>query len=267
MQMTLKQDFMEKLGILHRLSVGGSVVTFQQNLLAELKSILTWEQSILLVPEPWIIPLNQSVPFAPPSRPSPTGVWQNSTILDWNWDDWSRQVAKHYQLGAWLLITIELSFSNLTRQNSAPQQITILLLRNHQEFMPTEIRALSIIHITLQQMLDQAIILDCLFKQRETMSSTIPKTTLSTMPNFETIEMKHQPEPCIRRGLRSLGLTPRQVEVMYLIIKGQEVIEIAGVLGCCESTVRKHLENLYRRLGVQTRTAAIAQVLKTLGIV
>ncbi|MCY7407592.1 MAG: LuxR C-terminal-related transcriptional regulator [Alkalinema sp. CAN_BIN05] len=263
MQMTLKQDFVEKLDILHRLSVGGSVVTFQQNLLAELKSILTWDQSILLVPEPWIIPLNQSVPFAPPSRPSPTGVWQNSTILDWNWDDWSRQVAKHYQLGSWLLITIELPSSNLTRQNSDPQQITILLLRNHQEFIPTEIRALSIIYTTLQQMLDQAIILDYLFKQSYTMSKTIS----NTMPNFDTIEMKHQPEPCIRRGLRSLGLTPRQVEVMHLIIKGQEVTEIAGVLGCCESTVRKHLENLYRRLGVQTRTAAIAQVLKTLGIV
>ena len=82
MQMSLKQDFMENLGIFHRLSVGGSVVAFQQNLLAELKSILTWEQAILLVPEPWIIPLNQTVQFTPPSRPSPTGVWQNSTILD-----------------------------------------------------------------------------------------------------------------------------------------------------------------------------------------
>ncbi len=266
MQMTLKHSFTENLGILHRLSVGGSVVTFQQNLLAELKSILIWDQATLLVPEPWIIPLNQTVPFTPPSRPSPAGVWQNSTILDWDWDDWSRQVAKYYQLNAWLLITIEFSSPDSTCQNPVSQQITILVLRN-QEFTIAEIRALSIINITLQQMLDQAIALNSLFKQDYPMSNTTSNIAPSSMSNFDRIEMNDQLEPCIRRGLRSLGLTPRQVEVMHLIISGQEVPAIAGVLGCCESTVRKHLENLYRRLGVQTRTAAIAQVLKTLGIV
>ena len=271
MQITLKQDFMENLSIFHRLNVGASIATFQQNLLAELKSILTWDQAVLLVPEPLIIPLNQTVQFTPPSRPSPTGVWQNLTILDWDWDDWSRQVAKYYQCDAWLLITIEVSYSDLIYQNLVPQQITILLLRNHQQFIPHEIRTLSIIQATLQQILDQAIALDYLFKQGyptpNAMPNNVSNTVLNSMQNFDTMEMKHQPEHCIRRVLRSLGLTPRQVEVMYLIIKGQEVIEIAGILGCCESTVRKHLENLYRRLGVQTRTAAIAQVLKSLGIV
>lgn len=271
MQMSLKQDFMEQLGIFRRLSIGGSIVTFQQNLLTELKSILTWDQAVLLVPEPWIIPLNQTVKLTPPSRPSPMGVWHNLTVLDWDWDNWSCQVAKYYQFDAWLLITIELSYTDLIYQNPVPQQITILLLRNHQQFIPHEIRTLSIIQATLQQILDQAIALDYLFKQgyptASTVPNTVPNTVLNRMPNFDTMEMKHQPEYYIRRGLRSLGLTPRQVEVMNLIIKGLEVTEIAGVLGCCESTVRKHLENLYRRLGVQNRTAAIAQVLKTLGIV
>lgn len=262
MQMTLKHSFTENLGILHRLSMGGSIVTFQQNLLTELKSILTWEQAVLLVPEPWIIPLNQAVPSTPPSRPSPAGVWQNSTILDWDWDDWSCQVAKYYQLNAWLLITIEFSSPDSTCQKPASQQITILILRNH-EFTLSEIRALSIVNITLQQMLDQAIALNCLFKRVYPTQNTGP----NTVPSFDIIKLNHESEPCIRRGLRSLGLTPRQVEVMHLIISGQEVTEIADVLGCCESTVRKHLENLYKRLGVQTRTAAIAQVLKTLGIV
>ena len=265
MQMSLKHSFTENLGILHRLSVGGSAVTFQQNLLTELKSILTWDQAILLIPEPWIIPLNQTVPFTPPSRPSPTGVWQNSTILDWDWDDWSCQVAKYYQLNAWLLITIEFSSPDATHQNPATQQITILILRN-QEFTGAEIRALSIVNSTLQQMLDQAIALNSLFKQGYPVSNVTLNAVSNSTLNVD-IESNHQTEPCIRRGLRSLGLTPRQVEVMHLIISGQEVPEIADVLGCCESTVRKHLENLYRRLGVQTRTAAIAQVLKTLGIV
>lgn len=74
-------------------------------------------------------------------------------------------------------------------------------------------------------------------------------------------------EHCIEESLKALGLTPRQSQVMYLIIKGKELTSIAQELGCREATVRKHIENLYRRLGVQTRAAAIAQVLERIGIV
>ena len=64
-----------------------------------------------------------------------------------------------------------------------------------------------------------------------------------------------------------LGLTPRQCEVIRLLMRGNGTRTIAQSIGCSEVTVRKHLENLYRRLGVQTRTAAIAYILGKIGIV
>ena len=64
-----------------------------------------------------------------------------------------------------------------------------------------------------------------------------------------------------------LGLTPRQCEVIRLLMRGNGTRTIAQSIGCSEATVRKHLENLYRRLGVQTRTAAIAYILGKIGIV
>ena len=36
--------------------------------------------------------------------------------------------------------------------------------------------------------------------------------------------------------------------------------EIASVLVVARSTVRKHLENIYEKLGVQSRTAALARL-------
>ena len=41
---------------------------------------------------------------------------------------------------------------------------------------------------------------------------------------------------------------------------------IAKVLSCDELTVRKRLENIYQKLGVQTRTAAVMVALERLGL-
>lgn len=52
-------------------------------------------------------------------------------------------------------------------------------------------------------------------------------------------------------------LSPRQWEVLRLVAEGATNAEIARRLFVAESTVRKHLENIYERLGVTTRTAAV----------
>jgi DNA-binding CsgD family transcriptional regulator len=52
-------------------------------------------------------------------------------------------------------------------------------------------------------------------------------------------------------------LTPRQWELMRLIAAGHTNIQIARHLSLSEGTVRTHLENIYRRLDVSSRTAAI----------
>jgi DNA-binding CsgD family transcriptional regulator len=59
------------------------------------------------------------------------------------------------------------------------------------------------------------------------------------------------------RGWRTPGPTPREVEVLRWLAAGKTDREIAALLGCSHRTVQKHLEHLYVKLGVETRTAAV----------
>jgi len=54
-------------------------------------------------------------------------------------------------------------------------------------------------------------------------------------------------------------LTPRQRDVLELLVKGQSNKEIARTLDLGEGTVKIHLAALFRNLGVRNRaTAAVA---------
>jgi ATP/maltotriose-dependent transcriptional regulator MalT len=67
-------------------------------------------------------------------------------------------------------------------------------------------------------------------------------------------------------ALELLGLTRREAAVLFWIAKDKSNTGIAKVLGCCEGTVRKHIENLYKKFGVQTRMGAVMKALKKLGL-
>jgi DNA-binding CsgD family transcriptional regulator len=56
---------------------------------------------------------------------------------------------------------------------------------------------------------------------------------------------------------RTSELTPRQWELLHLVAAGHTNTQIARRLGLSEGTVRKHLENIYSRLHVSSRTAAV----------
>ena len=56
------------------------------------------------------------------------------------------------------------------------------------------------------------------------------------------------------------ALTPREQQVIALVADGLRNSEIAERLWVSPATVRKHLENIYDKLGVHTRTAAVAQL-------
>ena len=56
-------------------------------------------------------------------------------------------------------------------------------------------------------------------------------------------------------------LTPRQNDLLHLLAAGQTNTQIARRLGISEGTVRTHLENIYARLGVSSRTAAVVRAL------
>jgi DNA-binding CsgD family transcriptional regulator len=66
-------------------------------------------------------------------------------------------------------------------------------------------------------------------------------------------------------ALELLGLTQREAEILAAIIRGRSNQEIANQLQMSINTVRKHLEHIYKKLGVQSRTEAIAVALDKLG--
>jgi len=51
-------------------------------------------------------------------------------------------------------------------------------------------------------------------------------------------------------------LTTREAEVLYWVAKGKISRDIADILSMSPATVKKHLEHIYEKLGVETRTAA-----------
>jgi DNA-binding CsgD family transcriptional regulator len=58
------------------------------------------------------------------------------------------------------------------------------------------------------------------------------------------------------------GLTPRELEVLRLVADGLSNVEIGQTLWIARPTVAKHLEQAYRKLGVHSRTAAVARLAK-----
>jgi DNA-binding NarL/FixJ family response regulator len=54
-------------------------------------------------------------------------------------------------------------------------------------------------------------------------------------------------------------LTARQSEVLTLVAAGHTNKHIARTLGISPKTVEKHLRDVYRRLGVQCRVAAVVR--------
>jgi len=59
--------------------------------------------------------------------------------------------------------------------------------------------------------------------------------------------------------LAGTPLTPREREVLEWVAAGKTNRDIAAILGASARTIEKHLERIYEKLGVETRTAAVAR--------
>jgi DNA-binding CsgD family transcriptional regulator len=60
-------------------------------------------------------------------------------------------------------------------------------------------------------------------------------------------------------------LTTRQQDLLRLVAEGNTNSQIARRLSISEGTVRTHLENIYRKLGVSSRAAAVTRASRALG--
>lgn len=61
---------------------------------------------------------------------------------------------------------------------------------------------------------------------------------------------------------RALGLTAREAEILSWVVQGKTNPEIGTILGIQLTTVKKHLESVFTKLGVENRTAAVTLVLE-----
>jgi len=73
-------------------------------------------------------------------------------------------------------------------------------------------------------------------------------------PDFSSIE-----------PLLKLGLTARATETLLWLAQGKTNPDIATILGITESTVKKHVQEIFEKLGVETRGAATVRALEVLG--
>lgn len=124
----------------------------------------------------------------------------------------------------------------------------------------------SLLHAELRAWLDRARSGDV------SLEDPIPDrhgTTWCT--DFGSLEIRHIPslhgrdllvvrevQPDAHLVLIALGMSPREAEVFEMVVAGLDNRSISARLGIAESTVRKHLEAIYRTLGVSNRTAAAA---------
>jgi DNA-binding CsgD family transcriptional regulator len=60
-------------------------------------------------------------------------------------------------------------------------------------------------------------------------------------------------------GANRTGLTDREAEILAWVARGKTNQEIAALLLVSPHTVRKHLEHTFEKLGVHTRTGAVAR--------
>jgi len=60
------------------------------------------------------------------------------------------------------------------------------------------------------------------------------------------------------------GLTVREAEVLYWLSCGKSNRDIADILGMSYRTVDKHLEHIYPKIGVESRSGASAASVRIL---
>jgi DNA-binding NarL/FixJ family response regulator len=95
---------------------------------------------------------------------------------------------------------------------------------------------------------------DLLAAIRSRLERAAQQSTPEFKPNFDS------PKPLEA----ALELTPRVAETLLWLAQGKTNGEIATILGNSESTVKKHVLEIFARLGVETRGAAALRALEVL---
>jgi two-component system, NarL family, response regulator LiaR len=114
------------------------------------------------------------------------------------------------------------------------------------------------------------------FLSKDMQLASLPRALRSTLDGEAVISRRlamqlvqhYRSVPTGGTGLRPVrsSLTEREWEVLDLVSVGASTDDIAGVLVLATETVRSHLKNLYRKLGVRSRAEAIEAAARMRGL-
>jgi DNA-binding NarL/FixJ family response regulator len=77
-------------------------------------------------------------------------------------------------------------------------------------------------------------------------------------------QVQFEPDFTSARPLEALGLTEREAEVLLWVAQGKSNPDISTILGTAESTVKKHLQHIFEKLGLESRNAAAMRAIEVL---
>lgn len=80
----------------------------------------------------------------------------------------------------------------------------------------------------------------------------------------QQMKREFKPDFSSSEPLVKLGLTPRAAEALLWLAQGKTNPDIAAILGITESTVKKHVQEVFEKLGVESRGAATVRALEAL---
>ena|SRR5438552_886265 len=77
-------------------------------------------------------------------------------------------------------------------------------------------------------------------------------------------QVKFTPDFSSAVPLESLGLSPREAQVLLWIAQGKNNEEIGVILGASRNTIKKHVIHMLEKLGVENRNAAAVRAIELL---
>jgi pimeloyl-ACP methyl ester carboxylesterase/DNA-binding CsgD family transcriptional regulator len=165
----------------------------------------------------------------------------------------------------------QLSWLNaLCRRTATPEMAALLLQARGdvdvREYLPQVRVPTLVMHATRDQVSP--------ISQGRMLAAEIPDAQFVPLDSPNHVLLAHEPawqqfqetvlaftgQPLAAAQLRAEGgLTDRERRALQLLREGMSNARIAGELGIAEKTVRNHLSNLYRKLGVRSRAEAIVR--------
>ena len=81
---------------------------------------------------------------------------------------------------------------------------------------------------------------------------------------LEAVQDKSDVGAFTQERMQTLGLTKREAEVMLWVAQGKSNSDIATILESSPRTVAKHIEHIFGKFNVESRTAAVAEARRLL---